>query len=116
MKLNELGQLLILAINSNTQKNKDLFMLNVEKHKKDMIKNSEHLNKQKEFYLSNYEQKRNKNNLSYDEYIHNRHLLLNKWKATNKLQDLQQLVVYPMPKMYDIPEIYTYDIITSKLK
>jgi hypothetical protein len=34
MKLNELGLLLIMAVSNNTQKNKDVFLANIEKHKK----------------------------------------------------------------------------------
>jgi len=116
MKLNDIGALLLIAINNNTQKNKDLLMLKIDDNKKNIIANTDLLNKQKEFYLNNYELKREQNNAIYEEYLHNRRLLLNKWKMTNKLQDLQQLVIYPMPKLYDIDETYTYDIITSKLK
>jgi response regulator RpfG family c-di-GMP phosphodiesterase len=116
MKLHDLGLLLITAIHNNTQKNKDIFLTNVEKHKKNVVNTNDVILKQKEFYLVNYEQKRNENNTIYDEYIHNRLLIFNKWKNTNKIQDLQKLVNYQRPVLQDIDEIYTYNIITSKLK
>ena len=116
MKLNELGLLLIMAVSNNTQKNKDIFLANIEKHKKTVTSNNDIIQKQKDFYVVNYEQKRNENNSNYEEYIHNRLLLFNKWKTTNKLQDLQQLINYAKPEFYDVNEIYTYNIVKSKLK
>lgn len=116
MRLNDLGLLLITAIHNNAQKNKDIFLTNVEKHKKNVINNNDIILKKQNFYLVNYEQKRNENNTLYEEYIHNRLLLLNKWKNTNKIQDLQLLVNYQKPIFHDIDDIYTYDIIKSKLK
>jgi len=116
MKLNDLGLLFIMAIHNNSQKHKDLFLSNIEKHKKNVTQNNDIIMKKKEFYITNYEQKRNENNTNYEEYIHNRLLLYNKWKNTNKLQDLQKLVNYPKPNFYDVNDIYTYNIIKSKLK
>lgn len=116
MKLNELGLLLIIAIHNNAQKNKDILLTNVEKYKKNVANNNDLILRKKNFYLVNYEQKRNENNMLYDEYIHNRLLLLNKWKNTNKIQDLQFLVNYQKPDFHDVDDIYTYNIIKSKLK
>jgi hypothetical protein len=116
MKLNNLGLLLIAAIHNNTQKNKDALISSAEKHKKNIANNNDLILKRKEFYLKNYEQKRNENNTLYEEYIHNRLQLLNKWKNTNKIQDLQLLVNYQKPIFHDVDDIYTYNIIKSKLK
>jgi hypothetical protein len=116
MKLNELGLLLIMAVSNNTQKNKDIFLANIEKHKKTVMNNNEIVQKQKDLYLVNYEQKRNENSTNYEEYTHNRLLLFNKWKTTNKLQDLQLLINCPKPDFYEVDDIYTYNLIKSKLK
>jgi len=116
MKLNELGLLLIIALHNNAEKNKDILLANVEKHKKNVANNNDLILRKKNFYLVNYEQKRNENDTLYDEYIHNRLLLSNKWKNTNKIQDLQLLVNYQKPVFHDVDDIYTYDIIRSKLK
>ena len=111
MKINDIA-LLLTAFNINKNK----LIVEIDNYKKELKKRNEIEEKQKEFYLINYEQKRTNFDLLYKEFIQNRRLLYNKWASTNKIDDLIQLVNYKYPDIDDIPDIYTIDIKKSKLK
>jgi len=118
MKLNDFGLLLTSAINNideNTNIKRELILIS-DKHRRNLIKNKENINKKQEFYLTNYENKREELRMSYDVYLANRKILLDKWKETGSIADLKNLVAYRFENIENIPNIYTYDIKISKLK
>jgi len=116
MLINNLGLLLINTINNNTPTNKNKLFIGITNYKKDLQKKQDFIKKQKDNYINNYEQKRNEDKINYDEYLHNRNLLFNKWKKTKNPIDLQTLLSYKLPELYNVDNIYTYDIKKSNLK
>jgi len=59
-------------------------------------------------YNVKYEQPRNENNINYENYYSSREILYNKWKESNELKDLINLVNLLPPDIKYVPDIYTY--------
>ena len=77
-------------------------------HKDNKNKENDELIKATTLYNVKYEQPRNENNINYNIYYNQREELYNKWKESNELKDLIELVNLLPPDMKHVPDIYTY--------
>jgi hypothetical protein len=116
MKINDIGLLLIMAINNNILLNKNKLILSIENYNKSEKEKENNEIKKKEFYQITYEQKREEDKIIYNEYINNRLLLYNKWQKTRNIEDLENLINYKLPPLNLVNDIYTSDLKKSKLK
>lgn len=116
MKINDIGLLLIMAVNNNILLNKNKLILSIENYNKSEKDNEININKKKENYYINYEQKREEDKIIYNEYVNNRLLLYNKWQKTRNIEDLEKLMNYKLPQLNLVNDIYTIDLKKSKLK
>ncbi len=116
MSVINFGLILSNVVNKTGDKmtNKNKLMAYLKNYRK---KEEERQNKRlgdKEYYINNYENKRRENDNRYNEYFYNRLELYNQWKMTKTVGDLHKLVSLDKPKLNDINDIYTTNIVRNK--
>jgi len=115
--MNNIKLLLTKTIHNNTKENKLIILNEVEKYRKANENKQMDLIKKKNFYMDNYETKRKEDESTYAEYKEEYKQLYEAWKKTKKISDLQKLLSLNMPKLNNVDDVYTYDIVKNeKLK
>jgi len=116
MNINNFGLLLSNVVNKtgdkNSNKNK-LFAYIYEYRKEQENKHDKRL-ENKEYYITNFDNKRRDYANIYNDYFYNRLDLYNQWKMSKNVGDLHKLVSLNVPKLDEIPDIYTSDISRNK--
>ena len=108
MKLDDFGLLLTSAINSPSPIIKTKILSSCDNHRKELLKKQEIAMKKQENYNNNYERKRDEDEVIYRDYLQQRLLLLNKWKQTGNIKDLNNLISLKVPELNLPKEIYTH--------
>jgi len=116
MNVNKIGLLLINCINNNNNVNKNIFIKNINEYRdyKETLHNK-YLD-DLSYYISNYENKRIKNNNLYNEYLQKRFNLYKQWLDNKNIGNLHNLISLERPELEEIPNIYTKKRLLSKLK
>jgi len=107
MNINNIGILLINSINKNSPENKTKFLKEVNSFNATKSKEAAKLMSDLNYYVTNYENKRDSSNSLYTEYIQKRFALYKKWIDSKKKVDLENLFKLKQPEFNVIPEIYT---------
>ena len=94
--------------------NKNKLMASIKNYRKEEEERQNRRLEDKEYYINNYENKRRENDNRYNDYFYNRLELYNQWKMTKTVSDLHKLVSLDKPKMDEIEDIYTINIIRNK--
>jgi hypothetical protein len=107
----DIGYILIENINTTTDLNKikllsmtGTYNKNFNKRKQDIIKNTNE-------YKTKYETLRQNNIDNYNKYLREKDILFTKWKQSQNIKDLYQLISIKTPEYIDIPDIYTINSI-----
>lgn len=107
MNINNIGVLLINSINKNSPENKTKFLKEVKSYNTDKANEAAKIASDLNFYVTNYENKRDSTNSLYTEYIQRRFELYKKWIDSKKKVDLENLFKLKQPEFNIIPDIYT---------
>lgn len=115
--MNNIKLLLTKSIDNNSKENKLLLLNEIQKYNKLNETKQMNLIKKKSFYMDNYEIKRKEDENIYAEYKEEYKQLYDNWKKTKKITELQKLLSLEMPKLNNVQDIYTYNVVKNeKLK
>ena len=116
MTIINFGLLLSNVVSKSGDKvtNKNKLMSHIKNYRREEEERQNKRLEDKEYYINNYENKRRENENKYNDYFYNRLDLYNQWKMTKTVGDLHKLVSLDKPKMNDIDDIYTMNIIRNR--
>lgn len=93
---------------------KSKIMILVKEHYDNLKKEEDIIIEKKQKYNTLIENLRIENDMKYNDYSISKNELFLKWKLSNKLEDLIELVKKSPPELKNIPEIYTYTFFNKK--
>lgn len=109
------GLLIINTIhNKNQDEAKRRLLTSIKKIRDEKMKEQEDKFVKQNYYMSNYEKKRNDNDELYKGYYINFLKLKDNWIKSGKESDLELLKKLKRPELIDIEDIYTYMLIRNK--
>lgn len=106
-KIFEFGYILIDNLNTTTDINKTKLLSASGTYNKKLNEQKEDRIKKTNEYKNKYETPRKNNIDNYDKYLRNKDILYKKWKNTNHIKDLYELISIKTPEYIDVPDIYT---------
>jgi hypothetical protein len=112
MSVIDIGYILLDTINSKTDLNKIKLINAIETYKKNMKDEKENEITNRNRYITNYENKRKKNEDNYNLYLRENKLLYNKWLQSKKTKELYEYVSHKKPYYEEIDDIYTINPIS----
>jgi len=112
MSIIDIGYILLDTINSKTDLNKIKLINAIETYKKRINDKKENEINNRNRYITNYENKRKKNEDNYNLYLRENKLLYNKWIQTKKTKELYEYVSHKKPHYDEIDDIYTINPIS----
>jgi len=112
MSVIDIGYILLDTINSKTDLNKIKLINAIETYKKRINDKKENEINNRNRYITNYENKRKKNEDNYNLYLRENKLLYNKWLQSKKTKELYEYVSHKKPYYEEIEDIYTINPIS----
>lgn len=108
LSLFDIGYILIdNIINVKNDNNKTKLLAAIKIHNKDINDTKQEIIKRRNIYLNKYDIHRKNNIDNYDKYLMQKKVLFDKWKQSNKVKDLYDLISLQQPEYIEVNDIYT---------
>ena len=109
--IRNIGLSLVGHIESSNKIPIDKIKKTLDEYNKERQESDEFVEKQKNIYISLYENPRIQNDIEYNAYIQRKQELYDSWKPTKSKSHLVAFLKLPFPKYEIVPEVYTYTMI-----